>query len=132
MLTHRNGLQEGEHGINVGVPEIDKLEAFEKIAEIIKLIGFQPFDNYSEVKFKKGEAHNLKETQPASRMINLPTLLGAALEVLEKDDSSDLTPEYLKSFEDNELNSLLTKHLDTNLDNIVKGRKALQLVCQLK
>ncbi|WP_293331833.1 RNaseH domain-containing protein [Microcoleus sp. CAWBG58] len=129
VLTYRNGLQEGKHGIEAGVPEIDKLEAFEKIAEILKPIGFKPFDNYSPVKIK-GESHKKDDT--ASRMINLPTLLGAALEVLEKDNCSDLTPKYLESFEDNELNSLLTKHLDINLDNIAKGRKALQFVCQLK
>jgi len=130
MLTYRNGLQEGKHGIEAGVPEIDKLEAFEKIAEILKPIGFQPFKNYSIVKFKKGEGYKKDDT--ASRMINLPTLLGAALENIEKDDCSDLTPKYLESFEDNELNSLLTKYLDINLDNISKGRKSLQLVCQLK
>ncbi|MFB8798247.1 MAG: DUF3962 domain-containing protein [Microcoleus sp.] len=130
MLTYRNGLQEGKHGIEAGVPEIDKLEAFEKIAKILEPIGFKAFDNYSPVNFKRGESHKLDDA--ASRMINLPTLLGAALEVLEKDDSSDLTPKYLESFEDDELNSLLTKHLDTNLDHIAKGRKALQLVCQLK
>ncbi|MFM9267319.1 RNaseH domain-containing protein [Tychonema sp. BBK16] len=129
VLTYRNGLQEGKHEIDAGVPEIDKLEAFEKIAEIIKLIGFKPFDNYSPVKIK-GESHKKDDT--ASRMINLSTLLGAALEVLEEDDCYDLTPKYLESFDDNELNSLLTNHLDTNLDNIAKGRKALQLVCQLK
>ncbi len=130
MLTYRNGLQEGKHEIDAGVPEIDKLEAFEAIAKILEPIGFKAFDNYSPVKFKRGESHKLDDA--ASRMINLPTLLGAALEVLEKDDCSDLTPKYLESFDDNELNSLLTKHLDTNLDNIAKGRKALQLVCQLK
>ncbi|MEG4226828.1 RNaseH domain-containing protein [Microcoleus sp. N9_B2] len=129
MLTYRNGLQEGKHGIDAGVLEIDKLEAFEKITEILKPIGFKPFDNYSEVKIK-GTSHKKDDTP--SRMINLPTLLGAALEVLEKDDCSDLTPKYLESFDDNELNSLLTKHLDTNLENISKGRKALQVVCQLK
>lgn len=126
MLTHRNGLQEGKHEIDVGVPEIDKLEAFEKIAEIIKLIGFQPFDNYSEVKFKKGEAHNLKETQPASRMINLPTLLGAALEISENNECSDFTPKYLETFGDKPLNSLLTQHLDITLENISGGRKPLK------
>jgi len=130
MLTYRNGLQEGKHEIDAGVPEIDKLEAFEAIAKIIEPIGFKAFDDYSPVKFKRGESHKLDDA--ASRMINLPTLLGAALEVLEKDDCYDLTPKYLESFEDNELNSLLTKHLDTNLDNIAKGRKALKLVCQLK
>ncbi|TAF44803.1 MAG: DUF3893 domain-containing protein [Oscillatoriales cyanobacterium] len=130
MLTYRNGLQEGKHEIDAGVPEIDKLEAFEAIAKILEPIGFKAFDNYSPVKFKRGESHKLDDA--ASRMINLPTLLGAALEVLEKDDCYDLTPKYLESFEDNQLNSLLTKHLDTNLDHIAKGRKALQLVCQLK
>ncbi|MEG5048673.1 RNaseH domain-containing protein [Microcoleus sp. B4-C1] len=132
VLTYRNGLQEGKHGIKVGVPEIDKLEAFEKIAEILQPIGFQPFDSYSEVEFKKGEAHNLKKNQAASRMINLPTLLGAALEIIEKNDCSDFTPKYLKSFKDDELNSLLNKHLDFRLENIYQGRKALELVCQVK
>jgi hypothetical protein len=130
MLTYRNGLQEGKHGIEAGVPEIDKLEAFEAIAKILEPMGFKAFENYSPVQFKRGESHKLDDT--ASRMINLPTLLGAALEILEKSDCSDFTPKYIESFEDNELNSLLTKHLDTNLDNIAKGRKALELVCQLK
>jgi hypothetical protein len=130
MLTYRNGLQEGKHEIDAGVPEIDKLEAFEAIAKILEPIGFKAFDNYSPVKFKRGESHKLDDA--ASRMINLPTLLGAALEVLEKDDCYDLTPKYLESFEDNELNSLLTKHLDIKLENIYGGRKALELVSQLK
>ncbi|MEG4507661.1 RNaseH domain-containing protein [Microcoleus sp. F6_B4] len=132
VLTYRNGLQEGKHGIKVGVPEIDKLEAFEKIAEILQPIGFKPFESYSEVELKKGEAHNLKNNQAASRMINLPTLLGAALEIIEKNDCSDFTPQYLESFKDDELNSLLNKHLDFRLENIYQGRKALELVCQVK
>src|SRR6476661_1470127 len=129
VLTYRNGLQEGKHGIEAGVPEIDKLEAFEKIAEILNPLGFKHFDNYSEVKIK-GTSH--KKDNTASRMINLPTLLGAALGILEKGDCFDLTTKYLESFEHNELNSLLTKHLDINLDKIFKGRKALNFVCQLK
>lgn len=123
MLTYRNGLQEGKHGIEAGVPEIDKLEAFEKIAKILEPIGFKAFDNYSTVNLKRGESHKLDDA--ASRMINLPTLLGAALEVLEKNDSSDLTPKYLETFGDKPLNSLLTKHLDITLENILGGRKPL-------
>jgi hypothetical protein len=124
MLTYRHGLQEGKHEIDAGVPEIDKLEAFEAIAKILEPIGFKAFDNYSPVKFKRGESHKLDDA--ASRMINLPTLLGAALEILEKGDCSDFTPKYIESFEDNELNSLLTKHLDITLENIWGGRKALK------
>ncbi|MEG4272859.1 MULTISPECIES: RNaseH domain-containing protein [unclassified Microcoleus] len=127
VLTYRNGLQEGKHGIEAGVPEIDKLEAFEKIAEILNLLGFKPFDNYSEVKIK-GTSH--KKDNTASRMINLPTLLGAALEILEKGDCPDFTPKYLEKFKeslkDDPLNSLLAKHLDMNLEKIWGGRKILK------
>jgi hypothetical protein len=123
VLTHRNGLQEGKHGIDAGVPEIDKLEAFEKIAEILQPIGFKAFETYSPVKIK-GESHKLDDT--ASRMINLPTLLGAALEILEKGNCSDFTPKYLESFKDDPLNSLLNKHLEIELENIWGGRKSLK------
>jgi hypothetical protein len=123
VLTHRNGLQEGKHGIDAGVPEIDKLEAFEKIAEILQPIGFKAFETYSPVKIK-GESHKLDDT--ASRMINLPTLLGAALEIIEKGDCSDFTPKYLESCKDDPLNSLLNKHLDLKLENIWGGRKSLK------
>ncbi|MEG4806847.1 RNaseH domain-containing protein [Microcoleus sp. F8-D3] len=123
MLTYRNGLQEGKHEIDAGVPEIDKLEAFEKIAEILQPIGFKAFETYSPVKIK-GESHKLDDT--ASRMINLPTLLGAALEILEKGNCSDFTPKYLESCKDEPLNSLLNKHLDLKLENIWGGRKSLK------
>lgn len=134
MLTYRNGLQEGKHEINVGVPEIDKLEAFEAIATIVEIIGFQPFENYSPVKFKRGESHKLDDT--ASRMINLPTLLGTALENLEKGKVSSFTSKFLESFDDAQLNSLLNKHFNLNLDNIQGGKKSLQftskVLCQVK
>lgn len=135
LLTYRNGLQEGKHKINVGVPEIDKLEAFEAIAKILEPIGFKSFDNYSTVKIK-GESHKLDDA--ASRMINLPTLLGAALETIEKGDSSNCTPKYLKSFKgkDDELNRLLTQYMDISLEKICGGKKALQfnskIVCQVE
>lgn len=135
MLTYSNGLQEGNHEINVGVPEIDKLEAFEAIATILKPFGFKPFDNYSPVKIK-GESHKLDDA--ASRMINLPTLLGAALEIIEKGDSSDFTPKYLEKFKgkDDELNRLLTQHMDIALETILGGKKSLQfrykVKCQLE
>ncbi|HAX74766.1 MAG TPA: hypothetical protein DCY88_02760 [Cyanobacteria bacterium UBA11372] len=124
MLTYRNGLQESKHGIEAGVPEIDKLEAFEASAKILEPIGFKPFDNYLRPKFQRGESHKLDDT--ASRMINLPTLLGAVLESLEKGDGFDLTPNYLESFKDDELNSLLNNNFDIRLDNIWGSRKALE------
>lgn len=134
MLTYRNGLQEGNHKINLGVPEIDKLEAFEAITKILEPLGFKPFENYSPVKFKRGESHKLDDT--ASRMINLPTLLGAALEIIEKGEASNFTPKYLESFDDGQLNRLLNQYFDIQLDNILGGQKHLKFtsktLCQVK
>ncbi|MEA5501429.1 RNaseH domain-containing protein [Limnoraphis robusta] len=134
MLTYRNGLQEGKHKINVGVPEIDKLEAFEAITKILEPLGFKPFENYSSVKLKRGEGHKLDDT--ASRMINLPTLLGAALEIIEKGEASNFTPKYLESFDDGQLNRLLNQYFDIQLDNILGGKKHLKFtsktLCQVK
>lgn len=86
VLTYRNGLQDiseededssGKYGIETGVPEIDKLDALEAIAKILKPLGIQIFDGYTKVSSK----HKLDDT--ASRMINLPTLLGGVLGALE-------------------------------------------------
>ncbi|KAB8318305.1 DUF3893 domain-containing protein [Tolypothrix campylonemoides VB511288] len=122
VLTYRNGLQDGakEYGIKAGVPETDKLEAFEAIAKILKPIGIQEFEGYSQLV----SSHNPDDT--ASRMINLPTLLGACLEALETNCHLDFTPKYLKQFDDSQLNSLLRKHFDIGLEGIYQGRKALQ------
>ncbi|MGB3508597.1 MAG: RNaseH domain-containing protein [Microcoleaceae cyanobacterium] len=121
MLTHRNGLQ--KHDINVGVPEIDKLEAFEAIKEILQPIGITPFNSYLPVKPQKGEAHKPDDT--GSRMINFPTLISAALELLEKGncDSFEFTDNYLKNV-DEQLNNLLKKHFEIETEKIYGGRKA--------
>ena len=122
VLTYRNGLQDSseEHGIKVGVPEIDKLEAFEKIANILAPIGLQPFEGYSPVQ----SGHTLDDTE--SRTINLPTLLGAILETLATEQCFEFTPEYIKQLDDTQLNQLLRQHFDIGLEQIHKGRKALQ------
>lgn len=58
MLTYRNGLgrnvEDGEdgseeNGIAAGVPETDKLDAFEAIAKILQPFGLHPFEAYSQV-----------------------------------------------------------------------------------
>jgi pPIWI_RE module N-terminal domain/RNaseH domain of pPIWI_RE/MID domain of pPIWI_RE len=123
VLTYRNGLQDGakEYGIKAGVPETDKLEAFEAIANILEPIGLRPFEKYLLVKSRHG-----KPDDTASRMINLPTLLGACLEAIETNCSLKFTSKYLKKFDNIQLNSLLCKHFDISLENIYQGRKSLQ------
>lgn len=119
FLTFRNGLQDKleSYQINAGVPEIDKLEAWGKIAKILEPNGFIPFDNYEKVKARySGE-------QDLSRMVNCPSLLSAILETLETNVSGDFTPKYLDKVNDSQLNGLLTKHFKIGLNNINQGRK---------
>ncbi|MBO1348188.1 MAG: DUF3893 domain-containing protein [Hormoscilla sp. GUM202] len=124
LLTHRNGLPNEKHDIKVGVPEIDKLEAFEAIVGILEPLGFQAFDAYKQVKFKRGTGHKIDE-DTASRRINLPTLLTAALENAEGTVPSDCQAQYINELNERELDSKLKKSFDINLDQIKGGRKAL-------
>lgn len=122
VLTYRNGLQEGakQYGIKAGIPETNKLEAFEAIAKILEPIGLQEFEGYSLVE----SSHNPDDT--ASRMINPPTLLCASLEALETNCNLKFTPKYLEQFDDSQLNTLLRKHFNIGLEEIYRGRKALK------
>jgi hypothetical protein len=120
LLTYRNGLREsaGKHGIKVGVPELDKLEAFEKIAELLAPVGLTPFNEYVCI-----PASHSKD-DAASRMINLPTLMGAILESVIA-DSSIFTPNYVGTLSDHDLKQALLLHFDLSLDQIQSGRESL-------
>jgi RNaseH domain of pPIWI_RE/pPIWI_RE module N-terminal domain/MID domain of pPIWI_RE len=120
LLTYKNGLNKGarKHQIDVGVPEIDKLEAFEAIAKLLDPVGLKPFDGYVPI------ASSHARDDAGSRMINLPTLLGAMLESIDT-DCATFTPRYLESFDDSQLNNLLNLHFSLPLEKIRAGRKAL-------
>lgn len=129
LLTHRNGLQDNSqedeetserYGIETGVPEIDKLDAFEAIAKIINALGIEIFKDYKKVQ----STHKLDDT--ASRMINLPTLLGGVLETLETNTNLEFTPKYLDQLNEKQIDHLLSKHFGIRLEKIHWGRKALQ------
>lgn len=129
VLTYRNGLQDNseededsseKYGIETGVPEIDKLDALEAIAKILQPLGIKIFDGYTKVLSK----HKLDDT--ASRMINLPTLLGGVLEALETNSNLEFTAKYLAQLDESQIDSLLRKHFDIRLEEIEGGRKALQ------
>lgn len=133
MLTHRNGIQDNseqeeggleEYGIETGVPEIDKLDAFEAITKIIEPLGIKPFENYSQVKLGRNARHKLDNT--ASRMINIFTLFSAILETLETNYRSDFTSKYLDKLNDKQLEILLNQNFNISLQNIYKGRKSFE------
>jgi hypothetical protein len=129
VLTYRNGLQDisendeetsEKYGIETGVPEIDKLDAFEAIAKILQPLGIKIFDGYTEVPSKH------KPDKTASRMINLPTLLGGALEALETKTKLEFTPKYFDQLNNKQIDDLLSKYFDIRLEGIHGKRKALQ------
>ncbi|HEY9799512.1 MAG TPA: RNaseH domain-containing protein [Leptolyngbyaceae cyanobacterium] len=131
LLTYRNGLQDNSeedeetfetYGIETGVPEIDKLEAFEAIAKILQPLGIKVFDKYSLVK----STHDLKKTKKATRMINLPTLLGSVLTVLETKSDLASTSQYLEQLNDKQIDDLLSKYFKIRLEGIHRGIKALK------
>jgi hypothetical protein len=109
FLTHRNGL--GDSGINVGVPEIDKLEAFEAIENILQPLGFSRFDNFSVV--KANVSHKID--REAARMINTPTLLSALLQQSVKSFST-LRSNYLAEIGKDSFKSLFEQHLGISIE----------------
>jgi hypothetical protein len=129
LLTYRNGLQDNSeddeetserYGIETGVPEIDKLDGFEAIAKILQPLGIEVFKDCEKVP----STHKLDDT--ASRMINLPTLLGGVLEALETNTNLEFTPKYLDQLNDKQIDDLLSKYFGIRLQGIHWGRKALQ------
>lgn len=84
-------------------------------------LGIQVFDDYSLLKV----SHDVDDT--ASRMINLPTLIGGVIEALETNANNlKFTPKYLEQFNDIQLDSLLVKYFNIRLEEIERQRKALQ------
>ena len=53
-VNYRNGY--GKHSVKAGVPELDKIEAFEKVEEILSPLGFQVWNPLERVKTKHGSA----------------------------------------------------------------------------
>jgi len=121
LLVHRDNIAEGEHGIKHGVPEVDKLEAFRAVCEALQPLGMAPFRNYIRL-----EPRHSKDHEHVSRMINAPTLLGAALEALEKGSSTDLTPQYLKTLDETSIDGLLRRHFKLGLEEIQKGHRIIE------
>lgn len=130
LLTYRHGIQNKNHDIDAGVPELDKLEAFRAIAEILasKGTGIKPFDSYTKVKFGKGKSH--PQDISTSRTINTPTSFSTILESLENEEISDYTPTYFDEMSDTEINNLLKEHFDFELSE--KGINELRFNNKIK
>ncbi|KAA0578210.1 RNaseH domain-containing protein [Azospirillum sp. Sh1] len=122
LLTYREGLQDSRrrHGIRAGVPERDKLDAFDAVAEIVRPLGVLPFDGYEAVK----APHAADDA--ASRMINAPTLLGAAIEALEEAGGENPTPAYFARLSDSEIDDLLARHIKRGLAEIQNGLRIIR------
>lgn len=122
MLTFRYGLQNKKYDIQDGVPEIDKLEAYKAISQILEPIGFIKFKDYKEVSVKP--AHPPIDEKEG--MINKITLLGVILESLETNDFANFTATYFSKLTTEEKNSLLQKYFQISLDDIPQEKKGIE------
>lgn len=111
-LVHRPGLRDSTSQINVGVPEIDKLDAFEAVVELLRPYGLAPLECLSRVKTKHAGVAR------SSGMINAPTLLGAVLQSDDLDEGDRYTGDYLKELGDEEVDRLLRKKFQFGLASI--------------
>ena len=121
LLIHRDTVSEGRHGIKRGVPEVDKLEAFQVLAAELASMGLKPFEGYTKLKPRHGSDH-----ERLSKMINAPTLLGAVLDVLETGSSEGLSREFLKTLDDKAVDQLLRRQFNIGLDKIQKGNSIIR------
>lgn len=126
LLTYREGIQQDKekHGIKTGVPPLDKLEAFDKITEILKPLGLEPF-KCPKVSFKRSESHKIDDT--SSRTINAPTVLTAILQLFKTGSFVEFDSQYLEKLEESEVNQLLKQHLEIDLSNLSDGRRKFKL-----
>jgi hypothetical protein len=122
VLTYREGLQGRafSHGIKAGVPEADKVEAFDAVAAILAEAHLTPFTRYRKVPGSHADDDS------ATRDINAPTLLSAAIQSLESDGAASLTPGYLAGMTDQEIDALLRRHLARGLEAFRHGTKLVR------
>jgi hypothetical protein len=94
FLVYRHGLTDNSHDIDGGVPELDKLEGFDRIASLLVDSGLEPLDGL-----------NLVETNHKSRSTPTAALLRIKLDeehqksrngFLRKEDLKNLTKDKLK------------------------------------
>ena len=76
LVNHRNGF--GRHTVDVGVPEKDKIEAFERVCHHLTQRGFEPWKGVSQIKTKNS-------ARPDSGLVPAKTLRKLAV------DSSPIT-----------------------------------------
>src|SRR5262249_31903118 len=80
-----------------------------------------PFCEYEKVRTHHTNAH-----EAISRTINAPTLVGAALEVLDTGAAEKLTPDYLRTLSERRIQELLQRHFRIDLAKINKGDRIVQ------
>mgnify|MGYP000883533593 CR=1 FL=1 len=121
-LSYRPGISDEQHAIQAGVPERDKLEAFEEATKLFREFGLQPFEGARRINTSHSTDH-----QAAARMIEAPTLLGALLEMAKEspNDDSRFTPDYLKTLSPERIAELVLEEFKLNLSQIAQADRLL-------
>jgi hypothetical protein len=120
-LVHRDSISAGRHRIKVGVPELDKLEAFDHLTQALAPIGLVPFRSYAPVATRHSKDH-----EEAAKTINPSTLLSAALEALDTEKAESPSDGFLATLDDEQIDQLLFRHFKIGLDQIQKGQRIVR------
>lgn len=122
-LAYRPGITEDGYGIQAGVPERDKLEAFKAATAIFGKIGLRPFESMTRVRVSHGKAH-----EGAARMIDPPTLLGALLEKAASGspDETQFTPGYLQTLSEVNLKDMMLRQFRLKWDEVFGAAQLLR------
>lgn len=119
FLTYRHGI--GEHSVGAGVPEIDKLKAFENIKKLLGSHGLIPFESHVKVPNR-----NKAPNKEFSREINLPTLINGMLQLSDQ-GSTEINPDYVRDLSDRELSALLKEKVNISAEQILGGINAFRI-----
>ena len=117
-LIHRDSISDGRHKIKVGVPELDKLEAFENLTHALVPIGLVPFRNYAPVKTRHSNDY-----EESAKTINPSTLLSSALESLEPESAVSTSQAFLSGMDDAEIDQVLRRQFNLGLEQIQKSQR---------
>ncbi|MGK7932559.1 MAG: RNaseH domain-containing protein [Microcystaceae cyanobacterium] len=120
MLNFRYGLnkknKKDKHDIKSGVPELDKLEALQKVSEILQDIGMIPWEN--------SQQYEVVETNHSSQKNSVRQLKGRTLfyEIINRLNTEHQI-DFSKKVDLDLLQTLLLKYFHLNIEDIVKYKQ---------
>lgn len=86
VMLHHTASEASKSGLDAGVPVADQLAAFERIVEMLRPLGFIPFDSYEEVDRKEPSV-------PRISMIRAPMVISQLLGLWQSEEGGEIDTE---------------------------------------